>query len=100
MVNTIYYANESEEIIKICVVDYKGLLIGNAQIKPNNLSDAIEMFKEHLQVEYENNYKTKIKEVSSLDYDEILYKGIKNLQGSRLKRETLLGDDPTNKLKN
>jgi hypothetical protein len=100
MVNTIYYAKSSSVSYVICIIDYKGILLGNAQIPINEFDKYVSVFKEFIAEFYENELLTKIKELTLIKYDKLLNKAIKDLDGKGLTRESIEGYDPTNQVKN
>ena len=100
MVNTIYYAKSSKENSVICLIDYKGRLLGNAQVPTNELNTYIDIFENHLDSMFENDEALEIKELTLLKYEKLLNKAIKDLKGTGLQRETVEGYDPSNEVKN
>ena len=100
MVNTIYFAKSSKETCVLCLIDYQGRLLGNAQVPIDELELYISLFEDHLDKHYSNKLETKIKELTFIKYEKLLNKSIKDLEGTGLKRETLEGYDPSNEVKN
>lgn len=100
MVNTIYYAKIGEQGYKICLIDYRGYLLANAQIPKKEFEVYIGIMQGHLETLFENEFKTELKELTPLKYDKLLQKAIKKLDNSGLTRETIEGYDPTNQIKN
>jgi hypothetical protein len=93
MKNTIYFA-KIKIGYKICIIDKDGAVMGNAEIPLYSIGLTIDTFIEHI-----NDDETEVKEVSEVNYDKLLNKGIEVAKSKKYIRVTD-GNDPSNPVSN